>query len=564
MKRNRQPASLREKVIGSFLLCWILPIAIIVIVAGMLLRTNYERNVHEQLEEEAEHALSQVEMRLEEAFVSSKAVSYDGIVRAAYRDYQQTEDTVSLYRTVNEYLGQNFSRDERFQAVFLSFWEKLEVYPYVMSSGIRGYSLPRNYHRSIEPLILEEMRLADTAIRLLAFDGELYIARNLLDSRFEPYATLVMMCDKEAFFSALDGIRRISGVSLILDDVILDAGGDLRFLREAEEVPAGDLILSGDLEGHSVMLSADTEPYDIFSDIPELRIALIVLVLLVVPLLLVIVMMFRRHVTRPVEALLTATDRLQEGERGYQIQEKADSLEFERIFRHFNAMSAELKNQFERSYLEQQALQNARMKALQLQINPHFLNNTLEIINWEARLAGDDRVSAMIEALSVMLDAALGRDGRSRITLREELTYVDAYLYIIRERLGERLQISREIDESLLEEAVPRLILQPVVENAVEHDLAQNSGGQLSLRAFREGGNIVLETEHDGTMSPEDLESIRQMLSSTVIDTDISGQVGLRNVKQRLSLLYGEKGVLTVEQCKENRILARVSFPAIA
>ena len=224
-------------------------------------------------------------------------------------------------------------------------------------------------------------------------------------------------------------------------------------------------------------------------------------------------------------------------------------------------MSSELQNQFERSYQEQQALQQARVKALQSQINPHFLNNTLEVINWEARLAGDERVSAMIEALSVMLNAALGRDGRSRIPLREELSYVDAYLYIISQRLGERLVIDRKIDEALLELPVPRLILQPLVENAVEHDLAQHHGGALSIRVYRAGDEMVLESEHDGSLSTEDLQSIRTMLASGVVDTGISGQVGLRNVRQRLELLYGPAGRLNIEQSTPERILAQVCFP---
>ena len=87
------------------------------------------------------------------------------------------------------------------------------------------------------------------------------------------------------------------------------------------------------------------------------------------------------------------------------------------------------------------AAQRAQIKALQSQINPHFLNNTLEIINWEARIEGNDRVSAMIEALSTMLNAALDRDGRTQIPLKEELGYVEAYLYIIRERLGEGFHV---------------------------------------------------------------------------------------------------------------------------
>ena len=558
---KKQPGSLRTKLLRIILLCWVLPIAIILTVAGILLRSNYERNLRGQLETDAGYVLRQEELLLNAVFESSKAVSYDGAVRSAYRDYLQHGDRTALYRGVSEYLSQTFSRDERFQAVFVSFWEDLKIYPYIMSSGIRGYSIPRNYHRSVEPLLLEEMAEADTAIRILVFDNELYVARNLLDSSFHPYATVVMLCDKSGLLDSFDSIRGVGGVMLLLDDLMLDETGTLQQAAPAETENGDVLCYDGELEGHRLQLRVKTVPFDILADIPELRIAVTAVVLLVLPLLLVMILLFRRQVTRPVETLLDATDRLQGGERGYQISDEAKNKEFERIYRHFNAMSSELQNQFERSYQEQQALQQARVKALQSQINPHFLNNTLEVINWEARLAGDERVSTMIEALSVMLNAALGRDGRSRIPLKEELSYVDAYLYIISQRLGERLTISREIDEELLELPVPRLILQPLVENAVEHDLAQRRGGALCVRVYRNGDDMVLESEHDGSLSVEDLESIREMLASAVVDTEISGQVGLRNVRQRLELLYGAEGQLTIEQCGPERILARVCFP---
>ena len=558
---KKQPGSLRTKLLRIILLCWVLPIAIILTVAGILLRSNYERNLRGQLETDAGYVLRQEELLLNAVFESSKAVSYDGAVRSAYRDYLQHGDRTALYRGVSEYLSQTFSRDERFQAVFVSFWEDLKIYPYIMSSGIRGYSIPRNYHRSVEPLLLEEMAEADTAIRILVFDNELYVARNLLDSSFRPYATVVMLCDKSGLMDSFDSIRGAGGVMLLLDDLMLDETGTLQQAAPAETENGDVLCYDGELEGHRLQLRVKTVPFDILADIPELRIAVTAVVLLVLPLLLVMILLFRRQVTRPVETLLDATDRLQSGERGYQIADEAKNKEFERIYRHFNAMSTELQNQFERSYQEQQALQQARVKALQSQINPHFLNNTLEVINWEARLAGDDRVSTMIEALSVMLNAALGRDGRSRIPLKEELGYVDAYLYIISQRLGERLVINREIDETLLELPVPRLILQPLVENAVEHDLAQRHGGTLAVRVYRVGDEMVLESEHDGSLSAEDLESIRELLASSVVDTEISGQVGLRNVRQRLELLYGQAGRLNIEQSAPERILAQVRFP---
>ena len=99
-------------------------------------------------------------------------------------------------------------------------------------------------------------------------------------------------------------------------------------------------------------------------------------------------------------------------------------------------MSGRLKYQFDHIYEEELALKDARIMALQSHINPHFMNNTLEIINWEARLAGNDKVSEMISSLGTLLDAALDRKKQPEVPLKEELTYVKAYLFIMKERLA--------------------------------------------------------------------------------------------------------------------------------
>ena len=561
MNKTRRPRSLRSRLLTAVLLCWVLPVLSVMALAGYLLGESYERSARQELESRGQNAMEQLEMRMDAVFEASKTVSYDGVVRNSYRLYQSDGDSAALYRTVTEYLNQNFTRDERISAAFLSFWELGEVRPYAASRGDLGARVQREYRDRIEADVLERMREIDTGILLLEYDGELYVARNLLDSHFRPYATVVLLCDRGQLFQSLDPVRQISEAALLLDHrILVSEDNTLESIEQAPET--GDALrLEGETAGHSFELTAAIAPFDVWHDVPEIRTAAGFVALLALPLLLVVLYLFRRQVTRPVEILVEANNRLESGERGYAIREKADSLEFERLYAHFNTMSAEMKNQFERSYLEQQALQQARVKALQLQINPHFLNNTLEIINWEARLANDERVSAMIEALSTMMDGALGRDGRSQIHLREELSYVDAYLYIIRERLGARLEVRKEIDPGVLDTMVPRLILQPLAENAVEHDITPRRGGLLTLRARREGARLVLEVEHDGSMSAEDRASIEAMLASPVEDTEISGQVGLRNVRQRLTLLYGAEGELSLSQSGMDRILARVSFP---
>ena len=173
-------------------------------------------------------------------------------------------------------------------------------------------------------------------------------------------------------------------------------------------------------------------------------------------------------------------------------------------------------------------------------------------------MAGNDRVSAMIEALSTMLDAAMDRSNQSQILLRNELEYVDAYLYIIRERLGEGVHICKEIDEALLDRTIPRMILQPIVENAVEHDIAARNSGKLWVRAYSQEGRTVLEVEHEGVLTEADRQSIRELLSGAPAE---GPQVGLRNVCQRLRLLYGEEAELRVEETAAGTILARIGLP---
>jgi len=497
-----------------------------------------------------------VHLQLADAISDSKTMSYDGIVRSAYRSYRQDGNTAILYRSINDYLSQNFSRSTRYQAVFISFWDQeIGADSYLLSSGTTGYNLLQTCQEAA-PRILERMRDVDTDIRFLLMDGHLYMARNLLDSHFEPYASVVMVLEPSVLFQPLYTVPRIHSIRMSVDGTYFSYNNN-NSLSVEEKLP-GDIRYEIEVDGHAVSFAADLDAYDMWEENPWLSRAALTVSLMVLPLLVVIIILFRYHVSRPIEILARANKLVQSGQRGYEITQRPPNAEFAKLFAHFNSMSAELQSQFERSYQEQQAAQRAQIKALQSQINPHFLNNTLEIINWEARMAENERVCAMIEALSTMLSASLDRDGRAQIPLREELGYVDAYLYIIRERLGEEFQVYQQIDQSLMEQMIPRLILQPIVENAVEHDITARRGGKLWVRVLRNETQMILQVEHDGTMTEADREKIRLLLSDSYTD---SGRVGLRNVHQRLKLIYGTESSLWVTQTDHGTIMAQITFP---
>lgn len=555
---TRPRMSLKVGLMTTIVICWLVPILIVVAMAAVLLGSSYQQSVQQKINAAAENAIGQVQMRLQDAVDDSKMVSYDGVVRSSYREYLQEGHGVQLYRAANDYLNQRFSRDEKYKAVFISFWDDRIAQPYVLGSDAAGYEVTLAF-RNHTDTILEAMADADTAIRFLLLDGELYMARNLLDSGFTAYATVVMMLDAGLIFGPLDALSMVSDVQITLGDCLfqIDSQGHLVEPSQQDD-QVNQMAFSAPVDAYSFSVTARTAEYNLWEDNPWLRWAVAVVALLVLPLLIVVIVLFTRHVSAPMQILAQANVRVQAGERGYQITKRPPNMEFEKLYTHFNEMSTELKNQFEQSYLEQQATQRAQIKALQSQINPHFLNNTLEIINWEARLADNERVSAMIEALSTMLDAALDRDGRNQIPLKEELGYVDAYLYIIQERLGDGFHVYKQIDQSILEQRIPRLILQPIVENAVEHDITTRHGGSLWVRAYRRETQMVLEVEHDGTMTEEDRKNIRALLSDTSPE---GNQVGLRNVHQRLRLIYAEQASLDMTETGAGTILARICFP---
>lgn len=563
MKTKKQ-LSLRAWFPGAVILLWIIPILIIIISAGMLLSSSMRKAAENELTVRVEDALRQTCMRFSALIDESKAISYDGRIRAAYRTYEADGDKAALYKETSEYLNQRFSRDEKVKAVFINFIMADGISPYIVNREEINYRILKEYRDGAENEILNYMKDADSGLKFKCVDGKLYLIRNLLDGKFETYATVTMLCDADALLQSLgtvsiqDSIRfSINSDSFILSD------GRLEKLDSEETELTDTLTFLSETDGLTIGFYADVSRINRFASLPEYKIAVFAIVFLTVPFLAVMLFMLYRHVIKPVETLVAATEQVQQGKRGYLITEVPVNMEFGTLYSHFNAMSEELKAQFERLYREQQELQKAKIKALQSQINPHFLNNTLEVINWEARLAENDKVSAMIEALSTMLNASTDRDGRSIVTLREELEYVNAYLYIIRERLGGRLKDSVMVEDDLMETPIPKLILQPIVENAIEHDIAGAKGGEVSVSAEVMNGIIHLKVEHDGTLMPEDEENINRLSGSCEIVSAESGggQVGLRNVVHRLKLIYGEEGHLTISQYLPGKIRAEITFP---
>ena len=151
--REKRPISLRSVMIILIIICWLIPIAAVALIFVSLLSRNYAESQQTAIENTVHNAMRELEIRMSAVMEDSKDVSYDGIVRSAYRSYQLDADAAALYSRVNEYLGQRFSRDEKYKGVFISFRNGIDISSYVISPGFPESASLRNYRNTAETLI---------------------------------------------------------------------------------------------------------------------------------------------------------------------------------------------------------------------------------------------------------------------------------------------------------------------------------------------------------------------------------------------------------------------------
>jgi two-component system, LytTR family, sensor kinase len=209
-----------------------------------------------------------------------------------------------------------------------------------------------------------------------------------------------------------------------------------------------------------------------------------------------------------------------------------------------------------RKALELEArLAQAQLHALRMQINPHFLFNTLNAISTFVH-TDPQTADEMITDLSEMFRASLENSDDTEIELSQEMDLLGRYLSIEQRRFGERLQVEKDIAPEVASALVPALILQPLVENAIRHGIEpQTSTGRISIRGCRLGGQVLLSVSDNG----------KKKIEYPIEPKDGRHSIGLANVRERLQQLYGREQLLTVEKGHLGgwRVELRIPFHSI-
>jgi sensor histidine kinase YesM len=265
----------------------------------------------------------------------------------------------------------------------------------------------------------------------------------------------------------------------------------------------------------------------------------------------VIVYVVTKRITQPLRLMAQTMARVEHGDLSVRVPDTAATHELGRLSRVFNTMLDSLERLITQVYEAQLREKDAQLLALQAQINPHFLFNTLNSMRALSRRGRVDTVATMAESLAELFRYSMS-NWNELVPLREELLHIDNYVMIQRARFGERIRYLCAVPEELQDVLVVRLALQPLVENAIAHGLQRRSGGlEVTVHGRVEGGGLALAVADNGggidivTLTRIKAALERPIAAGKLPTADVG--IGITNIDRRIKLLFGEQYGLRFE-----------------
>jgi len=580
--------SLRRTLLLLVVILWMVPVILIYIFMTVSYRNDIIGKTTDLMEEGLKNFTYFNAQRIDEAIDISKKTSYEQVIEKAWRKYEKGSITKSeFYRQITGNLTSKFYNDNRFEiAVFYLSDEPDRIY-YTKQKESKYIDIYKEeVAKEAHAITLQDS--SDAHIRVI--NGKIYIIRNLYTTtNYTKFGTLILELNKDKL---IDGIYLNKDYefafyindtnSMITYDTRLNLENHLgiinmlkseysrtmnRKIMEKRDKPYTGMIYQQKYDDFHFGAILIVNERVIFSELQDLYRVMFLIMMIIIPVFIYMIYFISHHITKPMGVMIEAAKSLEKGDIGMQVEGSTmPNTEFEVLKTSFNQMSSEIRYLFDYAYSEKLARKDAKIIALQSQINPHFLNNTLEMMNWQARMAGDVTVSKMIEALGTLLNYSMDRTNKKMINLAEELRCVDAYCYIISMRFGKRLKIEKEVDHELLQLEVPQLILQPLIENAVVHGVEKVKNGTIWIKVFREERNAILQIINTGKMiTPEDQDRVQRILEGKYEQSDgTEGRhesLGIHNVNERIKLIYGEEYGLTIRAIAEGETASTITIP---
>lgn len=388
-----------------------------------------------------------------------------------------------------------------------------------------------------------------SAVRLINSESDYsdHIGALRIDLRTESYQEIInKMCLDENCFSYL---FNTDGISMMTGDSHLDCGIPIECLKNAVDRPTWTTeiqnrtkVLLGTIRIPSQdWILVAVIPYDTFlRSSVSIRNETLVLAAVIFVISFLAAYFLSNTITSRISLLANQISKAPSDCKRLEIDDHGTD-EVSELTRSYNFLLDRIQEYSKIQFESGKAVKQAELRALQAQINPHFLYNILELVNWLAMSKGVPEISDIAISLSKYYKLSLNK-GKDFISVGDELSHIRLYVKLQNYRFQDTVHLEINVSEELYSYMIPNLILQPIVENAVLHGIAEtdNRSGKVIISAEKINEKLVIKVSDDGTgMSPEQVHAL-------VFDSHSEFGYGLYNVNQRIKLIYGEEYGITV------------------
>ena len=342
------------------------------------------------------------------------------------------------------------------------------------------------------------------------------------------------------------------------------------FRKMSEGIASGDAVNTAGVNEQEIF-QAEQSKYNLtaYSILPQrillrnqrnLSINIVLIAIVMIVLSTVLSFLISRYMTRPLGNLMGTIQRIKKGETELRADTE-NKDEIGELGKNFNEMLDQMEELREKESRANLLLSQAEYKALQAQINPHFLYNTLETMSSIAEIRGCPEVSMLSQSLSNIFRYSLNMKDQMS-TVAQEINHLKNYCYVMSVRMQDNIDYIYDIDESLLKEKIPRISIQPLVENALNHGLRNKRGEKkVQIQIKRKEENVVIIVRDNG-MGMDAAKINENLQKNEMIQTEKGNSVGLYNINARIKILYGDQYGIHVESVQGEGSSVFIVLPA--
>ena len=557
MKHN---FSIRFKLTAYTIICFFVFLGCIVATASVLYSTSNQTIINNQIINTSKQVVSNYELYFDSAIDVSNAI----------QDKIDNVDVLNNKPTVRQYFDDVLAMKSEIISISL-YDESGNLIVGNTNYVDDGKSNDESFQNAIdEPLInifsavgYEDNRYAFTLSRCVGFNREASEGVALIEFDFTKIVRLIYQSDlgENGHIVIFDRDYEVvysSAPDFVVED--LNATRDLILGTSTTQINGQSFNLYVSTISNTgwkvAVFTNNSQIYSVFYSF----ITIVAIVTFVLSIIYVwIIYMIVKQVTYPLYRLQSEMNKVRD--LNYEEKKKVyrkGNKEIVQLEDTYNEMMKRIRDLAEKIVQEQENQRKSELKALQNQINPHFLYNTLDSIIYMIDKGENQKAEEMIVALSKFFRISISK-GRTIIPLKDEIEHVRNYLLIQKIRFGEHFSYYINVDQDLYQYSCLKLILQPLVENAIEHGLNDDENdGRIDINVYQDEKNIIFEVKDNGYgISEERLKTIYQSFK----DDSIHEGVGLKNVYQRVKIYYGDSADLIINSIIDEGTIIRIIIP---